>query len=130
MGEPPDEAVVWALVREHKRDEKIVRGWSRAKAQAVLDGLRREAAIVARHAAVKAGSDVGEELGRVSDPVRINAADWLEQALVRGSAEIALALSFAVLEMQPDEQRRLAEHMARKFREPGRAAGPPAQPPP
>lgn len=118
MEDPPDEDVVRELVRDFQRSEAIVRGWSRAKAQTVLDGLRREAAIVAHKAAVAAGADeAGLARPRpVSDPERLDAAEYLEQTLARGPFETALALSYAVMAMQDGEQRKLAEGLVKRFR--------------
>jgi hypothetical protein len=118
MDDPPDESVVRALVDLFGRSEAIVRRWSRAKAKVTLDGLRREAALISHRSATRAGADeAGLTKPRpVMDAARIDAADWLEQAINRGSVETALALSYAVLDMQDDEQRKLAEWMVKKFR--------------
>jgi hypothetical protein len=119
MEDPPDAATVAELVGTFKRSEAIVGRWSKAKAETILNGLRREAALAANKAAARAGADpAGLDKPRpVSTPERLMAADYLEQALVRGPFEVALALSYAVMDLQNDEQRRLASFMVGKFRE-------------
>jgi hypothetical protein len=116
--DPPDEDTVRELVTVYKRSEAIVRSWSRAKAQAVLHGLRREEAIVANKAVVQAGADeAGLTRPRpVTDMERLDAAEFLEQALARGPFETALALSFAVMAMQDAEQKKLAGWLVKRFR--------------
>jgi hypothetical protein len=100
------------------RKEAVVLGWSRAKATTTLEGLKREKGLIEYRAATRAGVD---EAGLVKprpvmDWVRRDAADYLEQAISRGSVETALALSWAVLDMQDDEQRRLAGWLVKLLR--------------
>jgi hypothetical protein len=118
LDDPPEETTVRALVDVFGRSEAIVRKWTRAKAKVTLDGLRREAALIEHRSATRAGADeAGLTKPRpVQDGVRRDAADYLEQAIARGPVEVALALSWAVLDMQDDEQKRLAGWLVKLLR--------------
>jgi hypothetical protein len=118
MEDPPDEKDVRQLVDTFGRKEAIVLGWSKAKAKTVLEGLQREKALLEFRTATRAGQD---EAGLVKprpvmDGVRRDAADYLEQAIARGPVEVALALSWAVLDLQDDEQKRLAGWLVKLLR--------------
>jgi len=110
-------------------DPKKVREWSAARAKTVLRITEREERIAQYRLAAAQGQATDDNPVPVPmDWERLDAAEWLEEAMARPST-LWIAVMYATGQMLPDEVRRLAEHMVKRFREPtggrpGRLGGP------
>lgn len=112
----PDAATVAKLEGYGYLPDKV-KGWSKARAMTVLYTTIREERI-ARNRAGVSGEAESEPDHPPLDILRLAAAEFIEEAKPRGSAELCMAVSYSIHNMRTDELVKLANHMVMKFREP------------
>lgn len=111
----PNVKVVRALELYGYRAD-VVRTWSAAKANTVLNSCKKEEAVALRRAEGKARAEDGVPRGQPGLVERLAAALSLEESLGDGPEELCQAVAYTVHCLTDGELKRLAGYLIRTYR--------------